>query len=96
MSSEDHNFLRILEAARTHAANIQTDITNAKDRIEHIRITALAQEAHNLLTELESYRARGAAIPESEEVLGSPAATFNETQEVLDLPDFKSPYNPRA
>lgn len=95
MSSEDHNFLRILEAARTHAANIQTDITNAKDRIEHIRITALAQEAHNLLTELESYRAHGAAIPESESDSAA-AATFNETQEVLDLPDFKSPYNPRA
>jgi len=96
MSSEHENFSRIVDAARMHAVNLQTDIANAKDRIEHIRLTALAQEAHNLLTDLESYRARGAAIPESEDPDPAAAQTFNETQEVLDLPDFKSPYNPRG
>jgi len=81
---QDHNFSPIIDSARLHAANIQKDISNAKDRIEHIRLTALAQEAQNLLIEIEKLAA------------GDPAATFNETQEVLDLPDFKSPYNPRA
>jgi len=74
----------IISAARTHYQNLLTDIGNAKDRIEHIRLTALTQEARNLLTDLENLQ---------------PAATsetFNESQEVLDLPDFKSPYNPDA
>ena len=86
MSPEDQdpNFSRILDAARLHAANIQTDISNAKDRIEHIRLTALAQEARNLLTDLESYHSRGDAVIE------------DRSQEVLDLPEFKSPYNPRT
>ena len=73
----------ILDAARSHYQNLQTDITNAKDRIEHIRLTALAEEAFNLFKNIEILAA------------GAPE-TFNETQEVLDLPDFKSPYNPDA
>lgn len=35
--------------------NIKADIENASTRIEHIRITTLAQEAHQLLTDLENY-----------------------------------------
>jgi hypothetical protein len=38
----------ILEAARVLYENVKADIVNAKDRIEHIRLTALAQEAENL------------------------------------------------
>jgi hypothetical protein len=45
----------ILQAARMLYENIKADIDNAGTRIEHIRISALAQEAHNLLTDLENY-----------------------------------------
>lgn len=45
----------ILQAARMLYENIKADIENASTRIEHIRITTLAQEAHQLLTDLENY-----------------------------------------
>jgi hypothetical protein len=45
----------ILQAARMLYENIRSDIDNAKDRIEHIRISSLAQEAQNLLTDLENF-----------------------------------------
>lgn len=47
----------LIEAARLHLNHVQADITNASTRIEHIRITALAQEAANLLTNLEKFAA---------------------------------------
>lgn len=43
----------ITEAARMHFENVKADILNATTRIEHIRLTTLAQEAHQLLTDLE-------------------------------------------
>jgi hypothetical protein len=49
----------ILQAARMLYENIKADIENASTRIEHIRITTLAQEAHQLLTDLENYLAAG-------------------------------------
>lgn len=52
----------IVEAARLHFNHLQADITNASTRIEHIRLTQLAQEAANLLTNLENFAAAGAAI----------------------------------
>lgn len=79
---------QIISAARLHYENLLTDINNAKDRIEHIRLTTLTQEARNLLTDLENMQ------PEEQQL--APSATFNESQEVLDLPDFKSPFNPDA
>lgn len=47
----------LVEAARLHFNHLQADITNASTRIEHIRLTTLAQEAANLLTNLETYAA---------------------------------------
>lgn len=44
----------IIETARTLYENIKADIDNASTRIEHIRLSALAQEAANLLTEIEN------------------------------------------
>jgi hypothetical protein len=45
----------IIQAARLHYANVTADIQNASTRLEHMRITALAQEAKNLVTELENF-----------------------------------------
>lgn len=73
----------IVETARVHYLAIKSDIANAKDRIEHIRLTALAQSAHNLLTDLISYETGIVVEPE------------DPTQPELDLPEFKSPYDPR-
>lgn len=44
---------QITDAARMLYENIKADINNASTRIEHIRLTALAQEAQNLLVSLE-------------------------------------------
>ena len=76
------NFDKIVETARDHYMHVKSDIANAKDRVEHIRLTALAQEAHNLLTDLISYET------------GIPKETVDLNQEALDLPDFKNPYKP--
>jgi hypothetical protein len=45
----------LLDAARTHRDNLLADINNASTRLEHVRLTALAQGAENLLTELENF-----------------------------------------
>ena len=44
----------IKAAASTLLANIKADIKNATTRLEHVRTTALAQEAENLVTLIES------------------------------------------
>lgn len=44
---------QITAAARMLYQNIKADIDNASTRLEHVRLTALAQEAANLLTEIE-------------------------------------------
>lgn len=49
----NERLIQITEAARTHFENVKADILNATTRIEHIRLTTLAQEAHQLLTDLE-------------------------------------------
>jgi hypothetical protein len=46
----------IVEAARAHLENLIADINNASTRLEHVRLTALAQEAENLYTELIHYQ----------------------------------------
>lgn len=79
--SNGRDFTAIVEAAREHYHNLKTDIENAKDRIEHIRLTTLAQEAHNLLTELE-------------DLVGASVDSDRVSQTELDLPDFKSPFTP--
>jgi hypothetical protein len=52
---------QIEEAARMLYENIKADIENASTRIEHIRLTSLAQEAANLLTEIENFNGLAAA-----------------------------------
>lgn len=47
------NIAALTELARVHYENLTADIQNAQTRIEHIRITTLAQEAANLYTELQ-------------------------------------------
>lgn len=101
----DQNFSRIIEAAREHYENLKTDIDNASTRLEHIRLTALATEAHKLLTDLEMFEigmvytringlseedlARYQAVVNSREKLTAAATDLE-----LDLPEFKSPYTP--
>lgn len=42
------------ELAAQHAANLAADIPNAKDRLEHIRLVTLAQEAQVVVDALMS------------------------------------------
>lgn len=57
MSSSDPvpTINELVESARMHFDNLQADIRNASNRIEHIRLTTLAQEAGHLLTKLERF-----------------------------------------
>jgi hypothetical protein len=55
----------IEEAARMLYQNIKADIENASTRIEHIRLTSLAQEASNLLTDIENYNGSTEAVVDS-------------------------------
>lgn len=45
----------LLNSAKVHYQNITADINNASTRLETVRLTALAQEAANLLTALENF-----------------------------------------
>jgi hypothetical protein len=54
----------LVEAARLHFFHLQADIANASNRIEHIRLTTLAQEAENLLINLEKFAAGSAGSEE--------------------------------
>jgi hypothetical protein len=60
----------LVEAARLHFFHLQADITNASNRIEHIRLTTLAQEAENLFINLEKFAAAedgsGSQLPTNE------------------------------
>lgn len=55
------NLDQVIEAARIHYENVKADINNASTRIEHIRLTTLAQEAANLLTDLQNLEDAAAA-----------------------------------
>lgn len=44
----------ILEAARELAAQLLTDVKSASTRVEHIRLTARANEAAHLVEKLEA------------------------------------------
>ena len=91
------NFSRIVEAARQHYGQVLADIENAKDRIEHIRLTTLAQQARNLLVDLEGFELGLVYSHEqpSEETINN---LLSERQDPLPEKnlDFKSPYNPDA
>lgn len=45
----------LLDAARNLFENLQADIENASTRIEHIRLTTLAQEAENLYIQILNF-----------------------------------------
>ncbi len=106
-ASAGPNFQRIVEAAREHYLNLKTDISNAKDRVEHIRLTALATEAFNLLTDLEMFevglvytRVNGISAEDMQryrDVVNARkkfAADAASEDLPLDLPEFKSPFTP--
>lgn len=44
----------LLIAAHMHANNLASDIQNASNRIEHMRLTRLAMEAQNLAERLDA------------------------------------------
>jgi hypothetical protein len=48
------NLEDILYAAREHAASLLNDVELASTREEHIRLTARANEAESLVTDLQS------------------------------------------
>jgi len=89
------DFTKIIEAASIHYDNLKTDIANAHNRIEHIRLSALAQEAHNLLTDLKIFEIglvySHTGSTDTRLLINSDEVT---QEEPLDLPEFKSPYNP--
>ncbi len=83
------DYSKIIETARVHYENLKADIANAHNRIEHIRLSALAQEAHNLYTDLLAFEV-GLVYSHTSNTNGY---FLKETP--LDLPDFKSPYLPQ-
>lgn len=100
------DFSLIVETARIHYLNLKTDIENASNRIEHIRLTALTQEAHNVYVSLVAFEVGLVYSHTSrtddyiEKMMA--ADTFNgaseekeeATAETLDLPEFVSPFTP--
>lgn len=95
------DYSALVETARVHYENLKTDIENAHSRAEHIRLTALAQEAHNLLTDLITFEVglvytHTNGVDISKYVDRSGLNPLNSNIEPLDLPEFKSPYNPDA
>jgi hypothetical protein len=100
----DLTFSRIIEAARDHYLNLKDDIKNASNRIEHIRLTTLAQEAYTLLTDLELFElglvyARvanldAASMERYMQIIASRKNNGSDTDIPLDLPEFKSPFTP--
>jgi hypothetical protein len=106
MTDPNMDFSRIIEAARSHYENLKADIENASNRIEHIRLTALTQEAHKLLTDLEFFEiglvySRVASISEEDvqryrDLVDARQKLMSSDAEdlPLDLPEFKSPFTP--
>lgn len=86
---------KIVEAARYHYKNLTADIANAKDRQEHIRLTALANEAHSLLVDLIEFET---GIVYTHTALRAVQQVSERASEEtpLPIPEFKSPYNPDA
>jgi uncharacterized protein YlxW (UPF0749 family) len=48
------NLSDIIESAREHSVRLHSDIKLSSTRIEHVRVTARANEAANLLQALEN------------------------------------------
>jgi hypothetical protein len=81
--------------ARIHYANLKADIDNASTRMEHVRLTALAQEAANLLTELAAFETGLVYSHSAARATEQMVEQFENREQMLDLPEFKSPYDPR-
>jgi hypothetical protein len=102
-ASAHSTFARIIEAARAHYENLKADIPNASNRIEHIRLTTLAQEAGKLLTELEFFdiglvytRIQNLGPTELEKYMQLQQAAQDERAKLESgLPEFKSPFDPK-
>jgi hypothetical protein len=98
----DLTFSQIIETARAHYLNLKDDIGNASNRIEHIRLTTLAQEAYSLLTDLELFelglvyaRVSNLDAESMERYMQIIASRKTDGSEIpLDLPEFKSPFTP--
>jgi hypothetical protein len=92
------DFTEILKTARDHYESIKADLPNAKDRVEHIRLSSLAQEAQNLVTDLAIFELGlvYSHTNNTDAYIEERIAVNVETGEILDLPEFRSPYNPRA
>jgi hypothetical protein len=88
------DFSKIVEAARIHYGSLTSDISNAKDRVEHIRLTALAQQAHNLLIDLIEFET-GLVYSHSGSRSMEQMNERRAEETPLDIPEFKSPYDPR-
>lgn len=85
---------KIVEAARYHYKSLTADIANAKDRYEHIRLTALANQAHSLLVDLVEFET-GIVYTHTAERANEQMFERTETDTPLEIPEFKSPYDPR-
>jgi hypothetical protein len=85
----------LVSMARVHYENLKTDIDNAKDRMEYIRLTALAQEAHNLLVELSTFETGLVYTHSAARATEQMIERFEDESQTLDFPEFKSPYDPR-
>lgn len=102
-SAASSDFSPIIEAARVHYENLKTDISKAKDRVEYIRLTALAQEALNLLTELEMFeiglvytKVQSLGPTELNKYMQIRETIVREKSEISDdIPEFKSPFDPK-
>lgn len=53
----------IIEAARLHYENSLSDIENAATRIEHLRLSALAEEAKLILDMLNNFALASTYLP---------------------------------
>lgn len=54
-SEFDEKFAALIEEARALASQLLTDIKQASTRIEHIRLTARANEAAHIVKKLENW-----------------------------------------
>ena len=92
--SNGRDFSGIVEAARSHYMSLSSDIANAKDRAEHIRLTALTQQAHNLLLDLLEFQT-GLVYSHTAGRVHEQIAERSAGEATLDLPEFRSPYKPQ-
>jgi len=56
MKSYSYSYEDIIQAASLHYENALSDIENASTRIEHLRLSALAEEAKTVLDMLRVFR----------------------------------------